>query len=163
MNGRNPAAGGVQGAARGATPASFTAAVVTKGTINLRIEVGIRRLIDDAAVVLGKTRTEFMVGSARRQAIDVLLDQRLSASDSHHHDAFMHVLDNPAAPGPKLRCLPRRGPAWQGQAMCRNALDLIFRGSIALNDWLRRRALKNGSCFSRTYVVRRGSRVVVYF
>ena len=36
-----------------------------KGSINLRIGTQTRRLIDDAAAVLGKTRTEFMIESAR--------------------------------------------------------------------------------------------------
>lgn len=84
-----------------------------KGSINLRIEANTRQLIDDAAAVLGKTRTEFMVEIARRQAIDVLLDQRLFVLDSDRYDAFMHALDNPPAPGPKLRSLLRRVPAWQ--------------------------------------------------
>jgi uncharacterized protein (DUF1778 family) len=85
----------------------------TKGSINLRIETHTRRLIDDAAAILGKTRTEFMIESARREAIDVLLDQRLFMLDSEYYDAFMHALDNPLAPGPKLRSLLRRVPAWQ--------------------------------------------------
>jgi uncharacterized protein (DUF1778 family) len=84
-----------------------------KGSINLRIEANTRQLIDDAAAILGKTRTEFMIESARRQAIDVLLDQRLFVLDSKRYDAFMHALDNPPAPGPKLRSLLRRIPAWQ--------------------------------------------------
>ncbi len=36
-------------------------------------------------------------------------------------------------------------------------------GEPALNDWLRHRALKNESRFSRTYVVCVGTRVVGYF
>lgn len=84
-----------------------------KGSINLRIGADTRQLIDDAAAILGKTRTEFMIESARREAIDVLLDQRLFALDSKHFDAFMHMLDNPPGPGPKLRSLLRRVPAWQ--------------------------------------------------
>ena len=36
-------------------------------------------------------------------------------------------------------------------------------GEAALNDWLRERALKNESRFSRTYVVCEGSRVVAHF
>jgi uncharacterized protein (DUF1778 family) len=83
-----------------------------KGSINLRIEANTRQLIDDAAAILGKTRTEFMIESARRQAIDVLLDQRLFVLDADRYDAFMHALDNPPAPGPKLRALLRRVPAW---------------------------------------------------
>jgi uncharacterized protein (DUF1778 family) len=85
----------------------------SKGSINLRIEVGTRRLIDDGAAVLAKTRTEFMVESARQQAVDVLLDQRLFALDDARYAAFVQALDDPPAPGPKLRALLRRVPAWQ--------------------------------------------------
>jgi uncharacterized protein (DUF1778 family) len=84
----------------------------TKGSINLRIEPQTRQLIDDAAAALGKTRTEFMIDSARAQAIDVLLDQRLFVLDAERYDAFMHALDNAPAPGPRLRALLRRKPAW---------------------------------------------------
>lgn len=98
-----------------ATPPVAEGAVPTetKGSINLRIETHTRRLIDEAAAVLGKTRTEFMIDSARSLAIDVLLDQRLFALDSDRYDAFIHALDNPPAPGPKLRALLRRVPAWE--------------------------------------------------
>jgi uncharacterized protein (DUF1778 family) len=85
----------------------------TKGSINLRIETQTRQLIDEAAAILGKTRTEFMVDSARALAIDVLLDQRLFVLDAARYDAFVHALDNPPAPGPKLRALLRRKPAWE--------------------------------------------------
>jgi uncharacterized protein (DUF1778 family) len=85
----------------------------SRGSISLRIETGTRQLIDDAAAVLGKTRTEFMIESARRQAIDVLLDQRLFVLDPERYDTFMKALDSPPAPGPKLRSLLRRTPAWQ--------------------------------------------------
>lgn len=84
-----------------------------KGSINLRIEARTRRLIDEAAAVLGKTRTEFMIDSARARAVDVLLDQRLFALESERYDAFVHALDNPPAPGPRLRALLRRTSAWE--------------------------------------------------
>lgn len=93
--------------------AEKSSAVDTKGSINLRIDVSTRQLIDEAAAILGKTRTEFMVESARRQAIDVLLDQRLFVLNPNYYDAFMQALDNPPAPGLKLRSLLRRIPAWQ--------------------------------------------------
>jgi uncharacterized protein (DUF1778 family) len=83
-----------------------------KGSINLRIEAHTRQLIDDAAAVLGKTRTEFMIDSARALAIDVLLDQRLFDLDSTRYESFLHALDNPPPPGPRLRALLRRVPAW---------------------------------------------------
>ena len=100
----------------GAAPvavAERSSAAAAKGSISLRIESHTRRLIDDAAAVLGKTRTEFMIESARRHAVDVLLDQRLFALDSDRYDAFLRALDNPPAPGPKLLSLLRRVPAWR--------------------------------------------------
>ena len=90
-----------------------SSATNTKGSINLRIETQTRQLIDDAAAILGKTRTEFMIESARRQAIDVLLDQRLFVLDADRYDAFVDALDDPPASGPKLRSLLRRVPAWR--------------------------------------------------
>lgn len=93
--------------------AERAAGTETKGSINLRIETGTRQLIDDAAAILGKTRTEFMIESARRQAVDVLLDQRLFVLNPERYDAFMQALDNPPAPGPKLKSLLRRTLAWQ--------------------------------------------------
>jgi uncharacterized protein (DUF1778 family) len=89
------------------------ASKAARGTINLRVEAQTRRLIDEAAAVLGKTRTEFMVDSARALAIDVLLDQRLFALDAERYDSFVAALDNPPAPGPKLRALLQRTPAWE--------------------------------------------------
>lgn len=89
------------------------AATDAKGSINLRIESHTRHLIDEAAAALGKTRTEFMVESARKVAVDVLLDQRLFVLDHERYDAFVRALDNPPAPGPKLRSLLRRTPAWK--------------------------------------------------
>jgi uncharacterized protein (DUF1778 family) len=93
--------------------AERSSATDPKASINLRINRQTRQLIDDAAAVLGKTRTEFMVESARREAIDVLLDQRLFVFDPERYDAFLDVLDNPPAPGPKLWSLLRRTPAWE--------------------------------------------------
>ena len=84
-----------------------------KGSVNLRIETRTRQLIDDAAAVLGKTRTEFMIDSARALAIDVLLDQRLFELDSSRYDSFLKALDNPPPPGPRLRALLHRVPAWE--------------------------------------------------
>jgi uncharacterized protein (DUF1778 family) len=93
--------------------AERTSAAGAKGSINLRIETRTRQLIDDAAAILGKTRTEFMVESARRQAVDVLVEQRLFVLDADRYDAFVRALDHPPAPGPRLKSLLRRVPAWR--------------------------------------------------
>lgn len=98
---------------KAARAAAFELAERPSAAINLRIGPDTRRLIDDAAAVLGKTRTEFMVESARTAAVDVLLDQRLFVLDPARYDAFVRALDHPPAPGPKLKALLRRRPAWE--------------------------------------------------
>ena len=70
-------------------------------------------MIDEAAAVLGKTRTEFMIDTARRQAMDVLLDRRIFTLGDQGYDAFVQALDNPPATGPKLRALMGRKPVWE--------------------------------------------------
>jgi len=100
-------------ATKGAPVAKPNPGEDAKGSINLRIDAHSRRIIDEAATLLGKTRTEFMIESARRQATDVLLDQRLFVLDTGRYEAFMDALDNPPPPGPKLKALLRRVPAWE--------------------------------------------------
>ncbi|HEX8665468.1 MAG TPA: DUF1778 domain-containing protein [Beijerinckiaceae bacterium] len=85
----------------------------TGARVNLRVPVQTRELIDSAAATLGKSRTEFMLESARRHAIDVLLDQRLFVLDEAQHEAFMRVLDNPPPPNEKLKKLMRSTPPWE--------------------------------------------------
>ena len=93
-------------------PITASNAQSSKTSINLRIDDRSRQLIDDAAQALGKTRTDFMVETARSLAIDVLLDRRLVALEDDQHAAFVTALDNPPAPGPRLRSLLRRKPVW---------------------------------------------------
>jgi uncharacterized protein (DUF1778 family) len=86
----------------------------TKTTkINLRVPEDTRELIDTAAAALGKTRTEFMLESARQHAIDVLLDQRLFILNEQQHDAFVRVLQNPPAPSAALRKLFASKAPWE--------------------------------------------------
>lgn len=82
-------------------------------TINVRVSTVTRDLIDNAAQVLGKTRTDFIVESASRQATDVLLDQRFFALGSTEHAAFVAALDAPPAPNAKLRKLMQTKAPWQ--------------------------------------------------
>jgi GNAT superfamily N-acetyltransferase len=65
------------------------------------------------------------------------------------------VEDEPERPGPRLSV-----PVPLTSEHDLSAFDC---GEPALNDWLRHRALKNESRFSRTYVVCDGNRVVAYF
>ncbi|MRW94598.1 DUF1778 domain-containing protein [Duganella sp. FT80W] len=96
-----------------ATTASGEALASTaKASVNLRLDHETRYLIEEAAAILGKSRADFMVDSARRQALDVLLDQRLFILDKEQHQTFAQALNNAPPPGPKLKSLLRRVPAW---------------------------------------------------
>jgi uncharacterized protein (DUF1778 family) len=82
-------------------------------TVNLRMPKRVRDLIDAAANVLGKTRTEFVVESAREHAVDVLLDQRFFHLTARQFAAFTAVLDNPPEPNEKLKQLMNRKAPWE--------------------------------------------------
>jgi uncharacterized protein (DUF1778 family) len=78
----------------------MTASTVTPArAINLRIRDDTRALIDRAAKARGKSRSEFMIDSARRAAEEALLDQTLVRVDRESHARFVKVLDQP--PGGK--------------------------------------------------------------
>ncbi|MFI4995330.1 MAG: DUF1778 domain-containing protein [Hyphomicrobiales bacterium] len=78
----------------------------------MRISLTALDVISSAAASEGKTRTEFMLESARRRATEVLLDQRLFVLDDEQHAAFMRVLDNPPVPSARLRRLMSAPSPW---------------------------------------------------
>lgn len=84
-------------------------------TISLRIPVQRRELIDRAAKATGKTRTEFILDSARRAAEEALLDQRMFHLNAEHHAAFMAALDAPPRPEAvaRLRKLLAEPAPWE--------------------------------------------------
>lgn len=81
--------------------------------IHVRVSQQTKQLIDSAASAVGKTLSEFVLDSAQRQAINVLLDQRLFILDAERYDAFLSALDNPPPAGKALKALMRRQPQWQ--------------------------------------------------
>ena len=80
-------------------------------TSNIRAKAGQRDLIDQAADRLGRSRSDFMLEAACRQAEDVLLDQTFFALDAKAFAAFQNMLDKPPAPTDRLRrTLKTRAP-----------------------------------------------------
>jgi uncharacterized protein (DUF1778 family) len=63
--------------------------------VNLRIREDVRRVIDRAASLRGKTRSEFMIDAAYRAAEDTLLDQTLVRVDADSYRHYLAVLDQP--------------------------------------------------------------------
>jgi len=63
--------------------------------INLRAQPTQRQLIDKAASLMGKSRSDFMLEVACREAMDVLLDQRLFLLNEEQFQAFESALNTP--------------------------------------------------------------------
>jgi uncharacterized protein (DUF1778 family) len=63
--------------------------------VNLRIREDVRILIDRAAKVRGKTRSDFMIDAAYRAAEDTLLDQTLVKVDPESYRHYLDILDRP--------------------------------------------------------------------
>jgi uncharacterized protein (DUF1778 family) len=81
--------------------------------INIRVTPETLGLIDRAARVTGKTRTDFILDTVRQAAEDAVLDQRLFILEPEHWDAFVAALDAPPKPNKRLAALLARRPAWE--------------------------------------------------
>jgi uncharacterized protein (DUF1778 family) len=87
--------------------------VTAKSTnINLRVAPTQRDLIDRAAQSVGKTRTEFILDVATREAEQTLLDQHLFFLQDEVRDAFIAALDAPVRASKKLRKLLTTDASW---------------------------------------------------
>jgi uncharacterized protein (DUF1778 family) len=82
-------------------------------TINLRASAEQKALIDRAASRLGKTRTEFMLDSAREAAENTLLDQRLFLLGDSDYERFVARLDAPVVPSDALKRLLATPAPWE--------------------------------------------------
>lgn len=82
-------------------------------TINIRATQSQRDLIDYAAEIQGKSRSEFMLESAYQKAQDVLLDHSFFALDQRKFEQFESLLDSPPAQNDKLRDLLKTKAPWE--------------------------------------------------
>jgi uncharacterized protein (DUF1778 family) len=71
--------------------------------INIRARLTQRNLIDKAAAMLNKNRSDFMLEVACREAENVLLDRRLFLVDDEGYQAFETLLNAPVNDNPELR------------------------------------------------------------
>lgn len=84
-----------------------------RDTLNLRIKPEERGLIDRAATLTGKTRTDFVLEAARHAAEDALLDRTVFAVSPEAHAAFLVKLDEPIAPNSRLQRTMQTVPPWE--------------------------------------------------
>lgn len=80
--------------------------------INLRALPEQRELIDHAAQLLGKNRSDFMLEAACDKAQAVVLDQVFFALDADRFRQFTKLLDAPPARNPGLDRLKAVKPPW---------------------------------------------------
>jgi uncharacterized protein (DUF1778 family) len=84
-----------------------------RDTLNIRVKSEDRNLIDRAARLLGKSRTDFLLESARRAAQDALLDQSLFKVSPSVYAEFVARLDAPPAPNDRLRRTMTTPAPWE--------------------------------------------------
>jgi uncharacterized protein (DUF1778 family) len=92
--------------------ASAAAKAAPRETLNIRIPAAERHLIDRAAKSSGKTRTDFILGAARRAAEEALLDRTLLLVSPARFKKFLALLDAPAEPNERLRRTMQTTPPW---------------------------------------------------
>jgi uncharacterized protein (DUF1778 family) len=81
--------------------------------INLRARPEQRDLIDHAAQLLGKNRSDFMLEAACDKARSVLLDQVFFSLDDAKFQSFVQMLNAPLTPNVGLERLMAVKPVWQ--------------------------------------------------
>jgi uncharacterized protein (DUF1778 family) len=81
-------------------------------TINVRVQAAQRDLIDRAAAVAGKSRSEFMLESACEKAKNIILDQTFFQLDPEQYEQFLAMLDRPCGDDQVLRDLLHTKAPW---------------------------------------------------
>jgi len=84
-----------------------------RGLVNVRMAAEDRNIIDRAARLAGKTRTEFMLEAARRAAQETLLDSNLVVGDGKTFERFRKIFEAPARPNEKLQRLMNLKAPWE--------------------------------------------------
>ncbi len=84
----------------------------TRAAFNMRIQPDLRDLIDHAAGVTGKNRTDFVLDAARQAAQMTLLDQVHVQLKPEAYAAFVLRLDAPPQPNEQLRKTMQTPPIW---------------------------------------------------
>lgn len=83
-----------------------------RDSLNLRIKPELRGLIDRAAQLAGKNRTDFVLDAARRAAEDALLDRTVFSVSPKAYAEFLKRLDAPPRPNDRLRRTMRAAAPW---------------------------------------------------
>ena len=81
--------------------------------ISMRLPEADVAMIDRAATLRGRSRTDFVRDAAVRAAEEVVMEQSLIRMSPEGFAGFMEVLSAPAAPVPEMVELSRRPAPWE--------------------------------------------------
>ncbi|HCB1502543.1 TPA: DUF1778 domain-containing protein [Klebsiella michiganensis] len=80
--------------------------------LNLRAKESQRTLIDVAAEILHKSRTDFILEMACQAAENVILERRVFNFNNEQYAEFIDMLDAPVTDDPVIDKLLARKPQW---------------------------------------------------
>jgi uncharacterized protein (DUF1778 family) len=89
-----------------------TSRSTVRHSLNLRIKPELRGLIDRAAQLAGKNRTDFVLEAARRAAEEALLEQTMYTVSPKAYAEFLARLDAQPRPNARLRRTMQTAPPW---------------------------------------------------
>lgn len=81
--------------------------------LNIRAREAQRALIDTAANILHKSRTDFILEMACQAAENVILDRRMFNLNDEQYAEFIDMLDAPVTENQALDALLARKPQWE--------------------------------------------------
>lgn len=86
---------------------------IKRETLNIRIKPEVRGLIDRAAELVGKNRTDFVLDAARHAAEEALLDRTVFVLSPKSYAEFLARLDAPPRPNKRLRKSLQTPAPWE--------------------------------------------------
>lgn len=82
-------------------------------TINIRVSSSDLAVIDRAALLQHKSRSDFLMDAATREAEDVMLNSNIFALSPEAWDEFIALLESPPEPSAALRALFKASAPWE--------------------------------------------------
>jgi uncharacterized protein (DUF1778 family) len=82
-------------------------------TLNIRIKPAVRGLIDRAAALTGKNRTDFVLDAAQHAAENAILDRTVFVLSPKAYAGFVARLDSPPKPNERLRRSLKAPAPWE--------------------------------------------------
>lgn len=86
---------------------------VRRDTLNIRIKPELRVLIDQAASMVGKNRTDFVLDAARHAAEEALLERTVFVVEPKVYAEFIARLDAKPKPNARLRRTLKTPAPWE--------------------------------------------------